>query len=367
MTDTPHLGLPLIEAAQAQKHVTHNEAIHLIDALVQMAVKDRDLTAPPGSPVEGDRYLPASGATGAWASWDLNIALFTDGDWTKIVPKKGFLLFVEDEGVLLVWNGAAWVDPAASGGYLSVVGETNIASAATCNIGGSATTKVQITGTTTITSFGTVANQLRLVRFAQALTLTYNASTLILPGAANITTAAGDNCIVTSDASGNWRVRSYVRASGFPILPALPSSTTDNALPRHDGAAGNLQTSGVTVDDNNTMTVPGGVRSYLITLADDTATSITLPTISAILAVVSNASGVPFPRHLVFAHVNTTAVIESLGSGAGATSVDLSTGVKSGTTGTDGHFTISPHTDNKVYFENRRGGSITFAVLVITT
>ena len=53
--ETPNLGLPYIMAAQSQKHVTHNEAIRALDAVVQLSVLDRDLSAPPGSPVEGGR------------------------------------------------------------------------------------------------------------------------------------------------------------------------------------------------------------------------------------------------------------------------------------------------------------------------
>ena len=65
MSDTtPHLGLPLIAASQAQKHVTHNEALGLLDALVQLACLDKDLTAPPPSPAEGDRYLVVAAEPG---------------------------------------------------------------------------------------------------------------------------------------------------------------------------------------------------------------------------------------------------------------------------------------------------------------
>jgi hypothetical protein len=64
MTTTPHLALPLIAAAQAQKHVTHNEALFAVDALLHCAVKDKDLAAPPASPAEGDRYIVAGAATG---------------------------------------------------------------------------------------------------------------------------------------------------------------------------------------------------------------------------------------------------------------------------------------------------------------
>ena len=69
MPDTStHLLLPYLLAAQAQKHVTVNEALRLLDGLVQLAVLDRHLTAPPASPADGARYIVASGATGACPS-----------------------------------------------------------------------------------------------------------------------------------------------------------------------------------------------------------------------------------------------------------------------------------------------------------
>ena len=98
---TTHLLLPYILAAQAQKHVTHNEALRILDGLVQLSVLDRDLTAPPASPADGDRYIVASGATGDWAGWDLNVALWTDGAWLRLPPRTGWRAWVEDEGLLL--------------------------------------------------------------------------------------------------------------------------------------------------------------------------------------------------------------------------------------------------------------------------
>ncbi len=110
MPNSPNLVLPFIEAAQAQKHVTHNEALRVLDAAVQLSVLDRDLTDPPGNPSDGDRYIAASGATGAWSSKDLNIAAWQDGAWAFLVPREGWLCWVADEDILLVWDGAAWAD-----------------------------------------------------------------------------------------------------------------------------------------------------------------------------------------------------------------------------------------------------------------
>jgi hypothetical protein len=109
MSDTTtHLGLPYLLAAQAQKHVTHNEALRLLDAMVQLSVLDRTRTAPPASPADGNRHLVASGATGLWAGWDLNIAFWVDGAWIRLVPRTGWLVWVAAEGLFLVWTGSAW-------------------------------------------------------------------------------------------------------------------------------------------------------------------------------------------------------------------------------------------------------------------
>lgn len=93
-----------------------------------------------------------------------------------------------------------------------------IASAATTDIGAATSNDISVTGTTTITALGTIAaGAERTVTFAGALTLTHNATSLILPGAANITTAAGDVAVFISLGSGNWRCKSYQRQSGRPI------------------------------------------------------------------------------------------------------------------------------------------------------
>lgn len=105
---SPHLLLPYILAAQAQKHVTHNEALRLLDAVVQLSVLDRDLTAPPASPVDGDRYIVASGGTGLWAGWDLNVTTWVDGVWMRLVPRPGWLAWIADEATVAVWTGTIW-------------------------------------------------------------------------------------------------------------------------------------------------------------------------------------------------------------------------------------------------------------------
>lgn len=109
MDQTARIGLPLIAPEQALKHVTHNAGLVALDALVQLAVKDRDLTAPPGSPVEGDAYIVGAGASGAWAGEDDHVAAWQNGGWAFYVPNEGWLAWVEDEDTLVGWDGGAWV------------------------------------------------------------------------------------------------------------------------------------------------------------------------------------------------------------------------------------------------------------------
>ena len=105
--------------------------------------------------------------------------------------------------------------------------EVDVASAATTDIGAAASMNVRITGTTGITSLGTVAaGTVRNVRMAGALTLTHNATSLILPaGGANIATAAGDCFEAESLGSGNWVVRGYQKADGTSVIAAVSEFT----------------------------------------------------------------------------------------------------------------------------------------------
>lgn len=110
MSATPHLALPLLAAAQAQKHVTHNEALASLDALVHLAVKERGRLVPPESPGEGDRYLVGEGAGGVFATHDGEVAFFDLGLWRFLPPRPGWRLYVEAEERIVVFTGTAWRD-----------------------------------------------------------------------------------------------------------------------------------------------------------------------------------------------------------------------------------------------------------------
>lgn len=108
MSDTVNLGIAYLEAAQSQKHVTMNQALSAYDILIQLAVLDRDLTAPPVSPVEGERYLVATPATAAWAGQEGDIAAYQGGAWVFYTPRAGWYAWVVDEAIPVFHDGTAW-------------------------------------------------------------------------------------------------------------------------------------------------------------------------------------------------------------------------------------------------------------------
>lgn len=109
--NTTNLQLPFLMAAQAQKHITHNQALQALDAIVMLSVLDRDLAAPPNSPSDGARYLVAELPAGAWFAQAGKIAAWQDGAWAFHDPREGWTVWVADECLFLCHDGASWVSP----------------------------------------------------------------------------------------------------------------------------------------------------------------------------------------------------------------------------------------------------------------
>jgi len=142
-------------------------------------------------------------------------------------------------------------------GRIDTTQGADISSSATVNLEAATGNVVDVTGTTTITAITLSQGHWRWVRFTGALTLTHGAS-LVLPGAADITTVAGDYALFVGYASSVVRCAAYLRGATLPGDVSGPASSTDEALARFDGTDGKtLQDSGWTLDNSDVLTAGG--------------------------------------------------------------------------------------------------------------
>lgn len=106
--DTPILSLPLIQPAQAQKHVTHNEALRLLDITVQLAVLDDDRNTPPALPEEGDRHIIGPAPGGEWQGRAGQIAAWWGGAWAYVQPGQGWQARLLSQSITLTYASGQW-------------------------------------------------------------------------------------------------------------------------------------------------------------------------------------------------------------------------------------------------------------------
>ncbi|MEL7088936.1 MAG: DUF2793 domain-containing protein [Planctomycetota bacterium] len=108
MTETVRLTLPLLQPAQAQKHVTVNEALLKLDGLAQLRLAALDVAVPPAS-VEGEAYAVPAGASADWAGKDGQIAIEAGGGWIFVTPETGWRAWIIPDAREAVWTGSEWV------------------------------------------------------------------------------------------------------------------------------------------------------------------------------------------------------------------------------------------------------------------
>ncbi len=103
-----NLSLPYIQPSQAQKHVTHNEGMRRLDALVHLAVSSTTQSTPPGVPQDGARFLLPISAGGAWAGQAGKLAVYEETAWVFYTPQAGWVAWVADTGESIVYDGTDW-------------------------------------------------------------------------------------------------------------------------------------------------------------------------------------------------------------------------------------------------------------------
>jgi hypothetical protein len=220
MDQTPNLALPYIASAQAQKHVTHNEAIRALDALVQLAVIDRDLTTPPTTPANGDRYIVGPSPSGAWLGHANKIAAWQDGAWAFLTPREGWLAWVADEDQLYAFTGSAWAP--ATTPALNPVPLVGI------NTTADTTNRLAVSSAASLFNHAGAGHQLKLNKAADTDTAALLFQTGF-SGRAEIGTAGDDTLRFKVSADGNaWKSPIAVASDGHITVsePVTVASTT---------------------------------------------------------------------------------------------------------------------------------------------
>jgi len=190
---SPILSLPYIQPSQAQKHVTHNEALRQLDAIVQLAVISADLTAPPPTPGEGDRYIVAAGAAEAWSGQDTTVAVWSDNAWTFHAPITGWRADVQGSGATLRFDGAQWVEPALA--PLQNVDHVGVSTTA------DDTNRLSVASAATLFSHAGNGHQLKLNKAGQSDTASLLFQTGF-SGRAEMGTAGNDDFAIKVSADG---------------------------------------------------------------------------------------------------------------------------------------------------------------------
>lgn len=163
MATTPNTGFSYLAAGQAQKHVTVNETLRMLDALLQLSVVTRGASAPPPAPAEGARYIVGPTASGTWAGQEGRVAAFQDGGWVIYAPREGWLAWIADEDRLFAFDGEGWVAAFGAMQNLAMVG---------INASADSTNKLAVSAAASLFNHDGAGHQLKLNKAASAQSAT---------------------------------------------------------------------------------------------------------------------------------------------------------------------------------------------------
>ena len=254
-----HLSLPYIQGGQAQKHVTHNEALRKLDLAVQLSVRAL-ADAPIAVAEDGDRYIVGASPTAEWAGHTHDIAQFETGAWTFTSPSAGWVAFDQQSGGQVVFTGASWGPVEAGGGSLPELG---------VNTSSDLTNRFAVASTATLLTHDGAGHQLKVNKAGA----TDTASLLFQSnwsGRAEMGLTGSDDFEVKVSSDGA-NFRTALRVSGldgsvaFPntalASPAYVSSVAQGLVPNGTGFLGAEANapSGMSWDRSQTPHLPGSL------------------------------------------------------------------------------------------------------------
>ena len=194
-SESPAMGLPYIEPSQAQKHVTHNEALRILDAATQLSVLSAGLVTPPTSPTDGDRPIVGPAATGDWSGQDDAISVWSNGSWFFVSPRIGWRADLGPDGSILRYDGTDWV-PAPGASQVDELGVNTTADA---------TNRLAVSSDATLLTHAGAGHQLKINKDAIAQTASLLFQTGWSGRAEMGTTGSDDFTVKVSDDGSTFR------------------------------------------------------------------------------------------------------------------------------------------------------------------
>ncbi len=190
---SPILSLPYIQPSQAQKHVTHNEALRILDAVTQLTVISATLGTPPSSPGAGDRYIVAAGPTDEWTDQQGKIAIWFDSTWQFFEGQVGWRADVIGTGEELRFDGVGWQTVQPDLQDVPLVG---------INAAADVTNRLTVSANATLLNNAGSGHQLKLNKSSDVDTASLLFQTGF-SGRAEMGTAGNDNFSIKVSADGN--------------------------------------------------------------------------------------------------------------------------------------------------------------------
>lgn len=287
---TPNLSMLELVTNQQNPENIYNDNLATVDTLLQLVVIDTTLTAPPGSPTDGDRYIPAATATGAWAGHENEIAYYYGG-WYFFTPELGWTTYNLDSGSYLSWSGSAWIatqmDPLVLDTTFRVLKSTDATSRMIFDMTKVATS----TDTTFIMPNGDVEFAKTKLDATAAPTVNNDIDEDYEPGSIWVdqTNDLAYLCVDNADGAAIWRQMAGATGTGDVNTTG---TVTDNAITRYHTTTGDdIQASTVYIDDNDALygnkalllaktaayTLTGADSGKLIVCNSASAFTLTLP------------------------------------------------------------------------------------------
>lgn len=250
---TPRLSLPLLMPSQAQKHVTHNEAIDRLDGLVQLVVQEIGLDSPPGTPAEGAVWQVGAAPVGDWIGQSGSLARWRNNGWDFITPETGWLAWDLASGRLKVWDGSVFAElPVLLPGTLSNLQGVGIGTTP------DALNRLAVSAGATLLSHSGGGHQVKVNKAGpdETASLLFQSN---WSGRAEIGLPGNDDLSVKVSADGATFAEALVAEAATGML-RMPQGVSNDHFSLRDSnnptRVARFQTSGITAGQTRTFTFP---------------------------------------------------------------------------------------------------------------